>query len=144
MWILFSLASAFLTGIVSTTAKSVDKNVDSALGFGVQAIVMVVASWIYIGATGKGVGLTDIDAKSWGLLLATGLIATVAYLFYFGALKSGPASAVAPLDRLSLIFAIASAGLFLREKITPPIIFGGALMIAGAVIIAISSGTSNK
>ena len=142
MWILFSLVSALLTGIVSTTAKGVDKQVDSTLGFGVQAIVMAVMTWIVIGFQGKGGDLVNIDVKSWGWLALTGLISTVAYLFYFAALKSGPASAVAPLDRLSLIFAIAFAGLFLREKITPPIIFGGALMVAGAVIIVISSKKS--
>ena len=36
------LLSALLTGLVSTTAKGVDKQVDSTLGFGVQAVVMMV------------------------------------------------------------------------------------------------------
>jgi transporter family protein len=139
MWIIFSLVSALLTGIISTTAKGVDKQVDSTLGFGVQAVVMMIMSWLVIGVQGKGGDLVNIDAKSWGWLVLTGLISTVAYLFYFGALKTGPASAVAPLDRLSLIFAIGFAGLFLREKITPPIIFGGGLMVVGAIIIAVSS-----
>lgn len=139
MWILFSLVSALLTGMISTTAKGVDKQVDSTLGFGVQALVTLVITWVVIGVQKKGGDLVNIDAKSWGFLALTGALSAVAYLFYFGALKSGPASAVAPLDRLSLIFAIVFAGLFLREKITPPIIFGGALMVVGAVIIALSS-----
>jgi transporter family protein len=142
MWILFSLVSALLTGIISTTAKGVNKQVDSTLGFGVQVVVTLVVTWVVIGVQGKGGDLVNIDAKSWGLLALTGAISAVAYLFYFGALSSGPASAVAPLDRLSLIFAIVFAGLFLQEKITPAIIFGGALMVVGALVIAL--GTPKK
>jgi len=119
MWILFSLVSALLTGMISTTAKGVDKQVDSTLGFGVQALVTLVITWVVIGVQKKGGDLVNIDAKSWGFLALTGALSAVAYMLYLGA--------------------IVFAGLFLREKITPPIIFGGILMVVGAVIIALSS-----
>ena len=132
------MLSALAAGVTAVVVKGVSEKVDSTLGFGVQSIVILLCTWGVIIAQKKGSGLTDIDGKSWLFLLATGVVTTVAYLFYFAALKSGNASQVAPLDRLSLIFAIVFAGMFLGEKITPQIIGGAVLMAVGALFIATS------
>jgi transporter family protein len=142
MWIILSLLSALFAGITATVVKGVSKEVDSTLGFGVQAVVILVCTWIVIAVQGKAGDLVTIDGKSWLFLAITGVITTFAYLFYFGALKMGNASQVAPLDRLSLIFAIVFAAMFLKEKLTPQIIAGGLLMAFGAVMIAMSKSNS--
>jgi transporter family protein len=119
MWIFLSLLSALFAGITATVVKGVSKEVDSTLGFGVQAVVILVCTWIVIAVQGKAGDLVTIDGKSWLFLAITGVITTFAYLFYFAALKMGNASQVAPIDRLSLIFAIVFAAVFLKEKLTP-------------------------
>ena len=142
MWIFLSLLSALFAGITATVVKGVSKEVDSTLGFGVQAVVILVCTWVVIAVQGKAGDLVTIDGKSWLFLAITGVITTFAYLFYFAALKMGNASQVAPIDRLSLIFAIVFAAVFLKEKLTPQIIAGGALMAAGALMIAMSKQNS--
>jgi transporter family protein len=142
MWIFLSLLSALFAGITATVVKGVSKQVDSTLGFGVQAVVILVCTWVIIAVQGKAGDLVNIDARSWMFLVITGVITTFAYIFYFGALSMGNASQVAPLDRLSLIFAIVFAAVFLKEKLTPQIIAGGALMAAGALMIAMSKQNS--
>ncbi len=142
MWIILSLLSALFAGITATVVKGVSKEVDSTLGFGVQAVVILVCTWIVIAVQGKAGDLVTIDGKSWMFLAITGVITTFAYLFYFAALKMGNASQVAPIDRLSLIFAIVFAAVFLKEKLTPQIIAGGVLMAAGALMIAMSKQNS--
>ncbi len=77
-----------------------------------------------------------VEGKDWGLLALTGLLSTIAYLFYFGAVKSGDVSRVAPVDRLSLVFSIVLAAIFLSERVNTATIFGASLMVAGALIIA--------
>ncbi len=62
-------------------------------------------------------------------------------LFSFRALKLGDASLVSSLERLSLVFAVLFAGVFLKEEINWKVIVGAALMIGGAVLIAFSKGT---
>jgi transporter family protein len=119
MWIFLSLLSALFAGITATVVKGVSKEVDSTLGFGVQAVVILVCTWVVIAVQGKAGDLVTIDGKSWLFLAITGVITTFAYLFYFAALKMGNASQVAPIDRLSLIFAIVFAAVFLKEKLTP-------------------------
>ena len=58
------------------------------------------------------------------------------WLAYFAALKIGQASAVSGLDRLSVVFVVVLAALFLGESLTAWKVVGAALMVAGAVLIA--------
>jgi len=70
-------------------------------------------------------------------LALSGLATGLSWLCYFRALQLGPASRVAPLDKLSVPLVIVFAWLLLGEKLTPASIAGGLLITAGAVVIAI-------
>jgi transporter family protein len=52
-------------------------------------------------------------------------------------LQLGPASRVAPIDKLSVPLVLVFVGLLLGEKLTAPAIVGGLLITAGAVVIAL-------
>ena len=143
MWILLSLASAFLTAAIAIVSKIGLAKVDSSLGFAVQSVVTMVLAWVYVIATGKTRDFASIEAKAWPFLLGAGALSGVAYLFYFGAIKLGDVSRVAPLDRLSLVFSVVLAAMFLSEKANGPTIFGVSLMAIGALVVAIS-GTGGK
>jgi len=66
--------------------------------------------------------------------LATGL----SWLCYFRALQLGPASRVAPLDKMSVPLVIVFAWLLMGEKMDAAAIVGGVLITAGAVVMAMS------
>jgi transporter family protein len=66
--------------------------------------------------------------------LATGL----SWICYFRALQLGEASHVAPVDKLSVVFVLVFAAIFLGERITFGTVAGGLLIAAGAVILAMS------
>ncbi len=70
-------------------------------------------------------------------IVLSGVAGAVSWIFYFIALKLGKVSQVAPIDRLSMVFAMVLAAIFLGEKITPRIGLGAALMVAGAVIVTL-------
>ena len=65
-------------------------------------------------------------------MLATGL----SWLCYFRALQLGPASGVAPVDKLSVVLVILGAWVFLGEGLTVAKLIGGSLITAGAIILA--------
>lgn len=69
-------------------------------------------------------------------LVLSGIATGMSWLCYFRALQLGEASRVAPVDKLSVVFAIFLAVLFLGEKLTWQHWIGGALIVAGAVVIA--------
>ena len=62
----------------------------------------------------------------------------MSWLCYFRALQIGPASSVAPVDKLSVVLVILGAWFFLGEHLTPGKIVGGSLITVGAVIIALT------
>ncbi len=142
MWILLALMSALMAGVSAVVAKVGLKNVDSSAGFAVQSVVIMLLAWLYTSLTHGTTSLARLEARDWGFLALSGLISTVAYLFYFAAVKAGNVSRVAPLDSLSLVFSILFAVLFISEKLTPPIVLGASLMAGGALIIAVFGGSS--
>jgi bacterial/archaeal transporter family protein len=80
--------------------------------------------------------LASIDRKGWIFIGLAGLAGAGSWLAYFAALKIGQASAVSGLDRLSVVFVVVLAALFLGESLTAWKVVGAALMVAGAVLIA--------
>lgn len=139
MWILLAVVSAFLTAVVGTLTKSATEKVDSTFALGIQVIALTIFTWIAIFFRGNfKTQIAQIEPKETGILLLAGIISGIAFLCYFGALGIGESSRVQPVDRLSLVFAVVLAGLFLGEKINAQVIIGAALMAVGAVVIAMS------
>jgi transporter family protein len=138
VWILLSILSALAAGVTATLTKLGLKDVDSNLGTAVQAIVILILTWTVVAVQGNLGDVTKIDRRSLLFLLGSGVVTTTAYLLYFGALKQGDAARVAPIDRLSLVFAIILAVIFLKEKVSAQTVFGAALMAGGALIIALA------
>lgn len=144
MWILLALGSAFLTAVVGTLTKAGTERVDPTVALTIQSTVLVVCAWATLALRGKIGEMGAIPAKAWPILLIAGAATFVAYVMYFRALSSGSSSAVQPLDRLSLVFAVVLAGLFLKERVTPIMIVGVVLMALGAIVIAVGSPSEPK
>jgi transporter family protein len=79
----------------------------------------------------------SLDRRTLLFLTLSGLATGLSWLCYFRALQLGPASRVAPIDKLSVPLVILFAWLLLGEKLTPPTLIGGLLITAGAVVIAL-------
>jgi transporter family protein len=71
-------------------------------------------------------------------LALSGLATGLSWICYFRALQMGPASRVAPLDKLSVPLVMVFAWLLLGEKMTPAVVAGGLLITAGAVVMALA------
>ncbi len=142
MWILFALLAALSSAIVVTLSKAVIKNEDSSLVFAIQAVLILIVSWGVVTWQGNLSAIAQIERHTWLYLGLAGILTCVSSLLAFYALKLGDASQVAPIERLSLVFAIIFAIIFLKERIDWPVILGAVLMAVGAIIIAISSYSS--
>lgn len=142
MWILFSLLAAVSAAIVTTLSKAGIKNLDPSLVFAVEAVLIILVAWGVVLAQGNLQQVKEIDGRTWVYLIAAGVLTTVSSLMSFRALKIGEASQTNPVERLSLVFAITFAALFLKEKLTAQVIIGAVLMAAGAVVIALAKKAS--
>ena len=81
--------------------------------------------------------LKDVPARTFAFLILSGMATGLSWLFYFKALQVGVASKVAPVDKLSVVFTIILAYLFLGEPLTPKVALGGLLILGGSLVMII-------
>lgn len=136
-WIFFALLSALFAALVGIFGKVGIKGIDSTLATSVRAVVMAVFLMIVSLALGKAKLLYTIENRVLLFIVFSGVAGALSWLFYFFALKTGPVSAVAALDRLSVVFVLIVAAIFLGEHLTWKTGLGGALITAGAVLITL-------
>lgn len=136
-WLFYAFFSAFFAALTAILAKIGIKNVDSNLATAIRTIVIVFFAWGIVWYQGTTKQISSLSQFSIVFLILSGITTGLSWLFYFRALQLGNASQVAPIDRLSLVLTVILAFIFLREKMTPGVIVGTALMSAGALIIAL-------
>lgn len=135
-WILWALLSAFFAGITAILAKIGVAGVDSNVATAVRTTVVLVFTWAIALATNPAVAFRQLSHRTLVFLALSGVATGLSWLCYFRALQLGQASRVAPVDKLSVVFAIGLAAEVLGEKLNWHHYLGGALIVGGAVILA--------
>lgn len=135
-WITWALLSAFFAGITAILAKIGVAGVDSNLATAVRTTVVLVFTWAIAWATSPLASLQHLSSRTLGFLVLSGIATGLSWLCYFRALQLGQASRVAPVDKLSVVFAIVLAALVLGEQLHWQHYVGGAFILTGAVILA--------
>jgi transporter family protein len=136
-WITWAVLSAFFAGLTAVLAKLGVAGVDSNLATAVRTSVVLVFTWaLFFIATPKG-GFASLGARNWLFLLLSGLATGLSWVCYFRALQLGQASQVAPVDKLSVVFAIGFAALILHEQLHWQHWVGGILILSGAAVFAL-------
>ena len=135
-WFWWALLSALFAGITAILAKMGVAGVDSNLATAVRTTVVLVFAWIVFFATAPARNLLQLTVRNWVFLVLSGFATGLSWLCYFRALQLGEASRVAPVDKLSVVFAIAFAALILREHLSWHQCVGGLLVVGGAIVLA--------
>src|SRR6202522_3570582 len=134
-WVFWALLSAVFAAATALLAKVGVAHVDSNLATAVRTTVVVVFAWGIVLALGKHGEIRSLDRRTVLFLALSGLATGLSWLCYFRALQLGPASRVAPLDKLSVPLVMVFAWLLLGEKLTVPAVLGGLLITAGAMLM---------
>jgi transporter family protein len=136
-WIGWAILSALFAAATALLAKVGVAHIDSNLATAVRTTVVLVFAWAIALALGKHGELRMIDRRTLLFLVLSGMATGLSWLCYFRALQLGPASRVAPLDKLSVPLVMLFAWLMLGEKLTVPSVAGGLLITAGAVVMVL-------
>src|SRR5450432_414110 len=118
-WLFWSLLSAIFAAATAVLAKIGVAGVDSNLATAVRTTVVLVFAWGVVLATHQVSALASFSSRTWIFLSLSGLATGLSWLCYFRALQMGDASRVAPIDKLSVVFVIVFAAIFLKEPFTP-------------------------
>ncbi|MCQ2474902.1 MAG: EamA family transporter [Clostridia bacterium] len=137
MWMILALLSAVFAALTSILAKVGIQNVDSTLATAIRTLVVVAMSWMMVFITNTQSGITEISRKSWIFLILSGLATGASWLCYYKAIRLGDVSKVVPIDKLSVIFTLVLAFVFLHEKFNARSIIGCILIGAGTLLMAL-------
>jgi len=136
-WVGWALLSAAFAAATALLAKVGVEHVDSNLATALRTSVVVVFAWAIAIGLGKHGEIRDLDRRTVFFLTLSGLATGLSWLCYFRALQLGPASRVAPLDKLSVPLVIVFAWALLGEKLNAAALVGGLLITAGAVVMVL-------
>lgn len=139
MWLFYAFLSAFTAALVAIFGKIGLKNIDPTLATTVRSIIMAIFL-VFVALSMKkfdGVTFSTFTGKEWLLIVLSGIAGALSWLFYFFALKSGDAIQVVAIDKLSIIFVIILAVIFLGEALTWKVVVGGVLVVLGTILIVL-------
>jgi len=138
-WLILAILSAVTAALVAIFGKMGLQAVDANTATMIRAGIMFAVLILVILFTGKLGEISSVvsDRNALFYIILSGIAGALSWLFYFGALKLGEASQVAPIDRLSIVFVVILAALVLGESVTPRIAAGVSLMTVGAVLVAL-------
>ncbi|MCX5682041.1 MAG: EamA family transporter [Candidatus Omnitrophica bacterium] len=136
-WKLFAFASAVFAGLTAVLAKLGVKNIPSNYATLFRTVVIVLFLSFLAAVRREWLNPFSLDRKSLIFLVLSGLATGLSWLCYFKALQLGPASLVAPIDKLSLVFVVMLSVAFLGEHLGPAQWLGVFLMSSGAILIAL-------
>lgn len=135
MWKLYALLSALFAALTAVFAKIGIKGLDSHLATAIRTTVVLFLTWGIVLAAGQIHAVRSIGRTSWVFLVLSGVATGLSWLCYFKALSLGDVSRVAPIDKLSIVFTILLAFFLLKEPLTPRVLLGGGLIVAGSIVL---------
>jgi transporter family protein len=135
-WKLFALGSAFFAGLTAIFGKLGVEGINSNLATFIRTVVILVMTFAIVSFQGEWrFPQRTMEMRPVVFLVLSAIATGLSWLFYYRALQMAPASMVAPVDKLSVVFAIVLSVLFLGEAVTPKLIVGGTLVVAGTLVL---------
>lgn len=136
MWLLYAAGSAFFAGVTSVLAKCGIRKTNSTVAMAVRTMVILVFSWVIVLAAGSADQMGDVSGRTFVFLILSGAATGASWLCYYRALQEGPASIVAPIDKLSVLVTAAFSYFVFGEKLSRRALAGLLLLTAGTVAMA--------
>jgi bacterial/archaeal transporter family protein len=135
-WQFWATLSAVFAAMTAIFAKIGVDNVNPDFATFIRTIVILLCLATILAATGQFQSPGSISARSYVFLALSGLATGASWMCYFRALKLGPASLVAPIDKLSVVLVAVFGVLFLGERLTGVNWLGVAFIATGAILVA--------
>jgi transporter family protein len=135
VWIVYALASMFFAGLTSVIAKFGLKNVPSDLGLAVRTAMVFALISLNAIVFRHTQYMSNFTKKDILFLCLSGVTTALSWIFYYRAIKVGDVSVVASIDKASLVITIILAFFFLKEPLTPKVLLGAGLIVAGTLVL---------
>ena len=135
-WQGFALASAFFAGLTAILGKLGVEGLNANLATLIRTVVILFVTVLIVSVRHEWLMPRNLAVRPVLFLLLSGVATGLSWLFYYRALQMAPASLVAPIDKLSVVFAITLGVLILGEPLSAKLLLGGALVVSGVLVLA--------
>ena len=136
-WMLYAFGSAIFASLTAILGKIGIQGVESNLGTAVRTGVVLVMAWAMVLVTGRAKEVRQVPGRELAFICLSGIATGASWLCYYRALQDGPASVVAPIDKLSILVTVAFSYLVFRERLTRRSGLGLVLIVAGTLAMLI-------
>ena len=134
-WFVYAALSALSASLTAILGKIGIEAVESNLGTAIRTGVVLVMAWVVVFVTRKPDQPLTVPRGELGLICLSGLATGASWLCYYRALQLGPASLVAPVDKLSILVTILFSRIVLHERLTRRAFLGLVLLTAGTLLL---------
>ena len=134
-WMLAAFGSAIFAALTSILGKVGITAVESNLGTALRTGVVLVMAWVMVFVQGKQGQMRTVPRNELGFICLSGLATGGSWLCYYKALQLGPASLVAPIDKLSILVTVLFSYLVFHEKLSKKALAGLAVLVAGTLVM---------
>lgn len=136
-WLFYGAGSALFASLTAILGKIGISDMESNLGTAIRTCVVLLMAWLMVGIQGKGKEIRKIPGKELAFISFSGVATGASWLCYWRALQEGPASIVAPVDKLSVLVTVVFSYLVFGEKLGRKEALGLALLAGGTVVMAL-------
>ena len=135
-WQFWAAMSAVFAAFTAIFGKIGVQDINSDFATLIRAAIILCVITLIVTASGAWQPLSGIGRKTYFFLLLSGLATGASWLCYYRALKLGPASGVAPIDKMSVMLVALFAAAFLGERLELRNWLGIVLIALGAIAVA--------
>ena len=137
MWLLYAVGSALFAGLTSILAKCGIRKTDSTVATAIRTILVLIFAWVMVFVQGKQGRVKAVPENELGFICLSGLATGASWLCYYKALQLGPASLVAPIDKLSILVTVLFSYIVFHERLSRKALTGLAMLVAGTLVMLV-------
>lgn len=136
-WMLAAFGSAIFAALTSILGKVGITGVESNLGTALRTGVVLIMAWVMVFVQGKQGQVKAVPKNELGFICLSGLATGASWLCYYKALQLGPASLVAPIDKLSILVTVLFSYIVFHERLSRKTLTGLAGLVAGTLVMLV-------
>ena len=136
-WMLAAFGSAIFAALTSILGKVGITGVESNLGTALRTGVVLIMAWVMVFMQGKQGQVKAVPKNELGFICLSGLATGASWLCYYKALQLGPASLVAPIDKLSILVTVLFSYIVFHERLSRKALTGLAVLVAGTLVMLV-------
>lgn len=136
-WMVAAFGSAIFAALTSILGKVGITGVESNLGTALRTGVVLIMAWVMVFVQGKQGRVKAVPKNELGFICLSGLATGASWLCYYKALQLGPASLVAPIDKLSILVTVLFSYIVFHERLSRKALTGLAMLAAGTLVMLV-------